>query len=69
MQKNYGRKLANHHNTVYKPVLEAFTEELLKNIHTHSPATIARNLVSHLVGNKDFYKSNEEKKQNRNTCL
>jgi len=47
-------ELGDYHSSVYVPVLNAFIKEL-KNIYENDNS-IASNLVSYLVGNKDFYK-------------
>jgi hypothetical protein len=47
--------VGDKHKKVYVPVLEAFKVELL-SLHDKSPVEVAENLVSYLIGNKDFYK-------------
>ena len=47
-------ELGDYHSSIYVPVLNAFIKEL-KNIYENDNS-IASNLVSYLVGNKDFYK-------------
>lgn len=48
-------ELGDYHSSVYVPVLKAFIKEL-KNLYKNDTNKIASNLVSSLVGNKDFYK-------------
>ncbi len=48
-------EIGNHHDSVYVPILEAFTQEL-DSLYKQSPRDVAKNLVAYLVGNKDFYK-------------
>ena len=48
-------ELGDYHSEVYIPILKAFMKEL-KNLYRNSPKKVASNLVSYLVGNKDFYK-------------
>ena len=60
IQKEYaGEKhwsdMGDYHSTVYVPVLEAFKEEL-ERLYQTNPEMVAHNLVSYLVGKKDFYK-------------
>ena len=47
--------VGDKYSKVYEPILEAFKLELLM-LHEISPEMIASNLVSYLIGNKDFYK-------------
>jgi len=47
--------LSNHHETVYIPILKAFTKELQK-IYSTNNSYVASRLVEYLVGTKDFYK-------------
>lgn len=47
-------EIGNYHTNVYVPVLKAFIKEL-KNLEENND-NIATNLVSYLIGNKDFYK-------------
>ena len=47
-------ELGDYHTTVYMPVLEAFIIEL-KKLNKQNK-NIPSNLVSYLIGNKDFYK-------------
>lgn len=47
--------LNNHHETVYIPILKAFTKEL-QNIYSANNSYVASRLVEYLVGTKDFYK-------------
>lgn len=48
-------ELGDYHSSVYVPVLKSFIEEL-KNLYKKDSTKVASNLVSYLVGNKDFYK-------------
>lgn len=48
-------ELDDNHSNIYVPILTAFIEEL-KRLYKKDPAIVATNLVSYLVGNKDFYK-------------
>jgi hypothetical protein len=54
-------ELGDYHKTIYVPILKAFIKEL-KNLYKKEPEKVASNLVSYLVGNKDFYKVIKEKK-------
>lgn len=47
-------ELGDYHTTVYLPILKAFIKEL-KKLNRENP-NIPSNLVSYLIGNKDFYK-------------
>lgn len=47
-------EIGDYHSTVYVPILSAFIEELRNLNSRHN--NIASNLVSYLIGNKDFYK-------------
>lgn len=47
-------ELGDYHTSVYVPILEAFMKEL-KNLNENND-NIPSNLVSYLIGNKDFYK-------------
>ncbi|NDK19752.1 HaeIII family restriction endonuclease [Candidatus Gracilibacteria bacterium] len=47
-------ELGDYHTTVYLPILEAFIKEL-RNLNENND-NIPSNLVSYLIGNKDFYK-------------
>ena len=47
-------ELGDYHTAVYMPVLDAFTTEL-KKLNKQNK-NIPSNLVSYLIGNKDFYK-------------
>ena len=47
-------ELGDYHLSVYIPILNAFVKELRKLFEKDK--TIAAKLVSHLIGNKDFYK-------------
>ena len=48
-------ELGDYHSTVYKPILNAFMEEL-ERIYETDNKKVASNLVSYLVGKEDFYK-------------
>lgn len=48
-------ELGDYHSSVYVPILSAFVAEL-KELDKNNPNKIAKNLVTYLVGNKDFYK-------------
>lgn len=48
-------ELDNYHSLIYVPILKAFIKEL-KELYKKDPIKVASNLVSYLVGNKDFYK-------------
>ena len=48
-------ELGDYHTSIYVPVLNAFATEL-KRLYEENPSEVARNLVSYLVGKKDFYK-------------
>jgi len=47
-------ELWDYHTTIYLPILEAFMKELKKLDENND--NIPLNLVSYLIGNKDFYK-------------
>jgi len=47
-------ELGDYHTSVYVPVLKAFVKEL-KKLNTKNKS-VPSNLVSYLMGNKDFYK-------------
>jgi len=47
-------ELGDYHTTIYLPILEAFMKELKKLDENND--NISSNLVSYLIGNKDFYK-------------
>ena len=47
-------ELGNYHSSVYLPILNAFIKEL--RALDENNKNIASNLVSYLIGNKDFYK-------------
>lgn len=49
------KELGDYHSLIYVPILNAFIGEL-KNLYEKDPVTVAKNLVTYLVGNKDFYK-------------
>jgi hypothetical protein len=48
-------ELGNYDLNIYTPILKAFVEEL-KKTQDENPDKVAPNMVSYLVGNKDFYK-------------
>jgi hypothetical protein len=48
-------ELGNYHSTIYVPILKAFITEL-KKLYKNNTINVASNLVTYLVGNKDFYK-------------
>lgn len=48
-------EIKNKHSIIYVPILEAFKKELEK-IYEKNPKKVASNLITYLVGNKDFYK-------------
>jgi hypothetical protein len=54
-------ELGDYNTNIYVPILNAFIEELNK-LNEYNPKDIASNLVSYLVGNKDFYKVIKTKK-------
>lgn len=47
--------IANMHNVIYVPILDAFKNELIR-LNSLYPGIVAERLVSYLIGNKDFYK-------------
>lgn len=47
--------LGDYHKIVYKPILDAFVEELLR-LDREYPKIVAPRLIEYLIGNKDFYK-------------
>ncbi len=47
--------MGDYHSTIYIPILKAFVKEL-KNLYQKDSIKVASNLVTYLVGNKDFYK-------------
>ncbi|HOF33062.1 MAG TPA: HaeIII family restriction endonuclease [Spirochaetota bacterium] len=47
--------LGNYHESIYKPILEAFRNELLK-LYSMNKKQVASRMIEYLVGNKDFYK-------------
>ncbi len=53
-------ELGDYHSTIYIPILKAFIKEL-ENLYNKDPKKVASNLVSYLVGNKDFYKVIKER--------
>ncbi len=48
-------ELGDYHTTIYIPILKAFVREL-KSLSQKKSVNVASNLVTYLVGNKDFYK-------------
>lgn len=48
-------ELDDHHSTVYLPILTAFIAEI-KNLHKKNPSVVSANLITYLIGTKDFYK-------------
>ncbi len=54
-KKKKWSELGDYHTSVYVPVLNAFSKEL-KKLYNGNPKKVSKNLVSYLVGNKDFYK-------------
>lgn len=48
-------ELDDYHTTVYIPILSAFIKEI-KSLYKKDPSKVASNIVTYLVGNKDFYK-------------
>jgi hypothetical protein len=48
-------ELGDYHTSIYIPILRAFIKEL-QSLYKREPQKVASNLVSYLVGNKDFYK-------------
>ena len=48
-------EIGDYHKDIYVPVLTAFVDEL-KRLSRTNQKQVASNLVSYLVGNKDFYK-------------
>lgn len=53
--KQLWRNLKNKHQRYYLPILEAFKSELLR-LDNENPNSVPENLLSYLIGNKDFYK-------------
>lgn len=49
------KSLGDYHNTIYLPVLKAFTKELWR-IYKTNPNIVASRFVEYLIGTKDFYK-------------
>jgi len=49
------KDLGDYHDSVYKPILIAFINEL-KNLYKIDSEKVASNLIRYLIGNKDFYK-------------
>jgi len=47
--------LGDYHHSIYVPILDAFVKEL-KKIYKKDSIKVVQNLVTYLVGNKDFYK-------------
>ena len=54
-QTKLWKELDDYYSSVYVPILDAFKNEL-NRLSKQNPEQIATNLVSYLVGNKDFYK-------------
>jgi hypothetical protein len=54
-QNELWRNLKDKHKRFYIPILEAFKTELLR-IDKANANTVPANLLSYLIGNKDFYK-------------
>lgn len=54
-KKKRWSEIGDHHSSVYVPILKAFAKEL-KNLNKKYPTKVASDLVTYLVGNKDFYK-------------
>jgi len=54
-KKKKWSELGNYHASIYLPILDAFAKEL-KRLYEKKPEKVAKNLVTYLVGNKDFYK-------------
>lgn len=48
-------EIGDYHTSVYLPILKAFAEELNKLYNSHLEK-VPSNLVTYLIGNKDFYK-------------
>lgn len=48
-------EIGDYHSSVYVPILNAFSKELLRLDKEH-PGVVARRLVEYLVGTRDFYK-------------
>lgn len=53
--KKTWKSLGNYHETIYRPILNAFVKEL-KKIYKSNSKEVAGKLVEYLVGNKDYYK-------------
>jgi len=53
--KKKWNELGDYHSSIYIPILNAFIKEI-KNLYEKDSIKTASNLVSYLVGNKDFYK-------------
>ncbi len=49
------KSLGNYYLSVYKPILDAFKNEL-QRLYDSNKSLVANNLVEYLVGKKDFYK-------------
>ncbi len=54
-KKKKWSELGDYHSSIYVPILNAFSHEL-KKMYTKQPNKVAKNLITYLVGNKDFYK-------------
>lgn len=48
-------EIENMHEVIYKPVLNAFRNELMK-LSSENGSIVSQKLVEYLIGNKDFYK-------------
>lgn len=48
-------ELGDYHGKIYVPILKAFIDEL-RRLYRIDPRVVSKNLISYLVGNKDFYK-------------
>jgi len=54
-KKKKWSEIGDYHTSIYVPILNAFAKEL-KGLYKKNPMKVAKNLVTYLVGNKDFYK-------------
>lgn len=52
--------LSNYHQTIYRPILNAFIEEL-NSLNGQYPDLVASKLIEYLIGTKDFYKVIKQK--------
>lgn len=55
------KSLGSYQDSYYVPILKAFCKEL-QRLYIESPQEVASNLVSYLIGNKDFYKVIKKRK-------